>query len=145
MLLVSAWRSTNDIRSVMDINNESRRYIIQSIVLFCLLTLLGALAMTLWSLNLLSAMIVSGCFILVIDLASGFIFRWVATRHADMLPSFFTGVSGFRFLGALAVMAVWYATSDRASLMTFFMVFLIYYMVSLIHHSIFFSRISNRL
>ena len=145
MLLVSAWRSTNDIRSVMDINNESRRYIIQSVVLFCLLTLLGALAMTLWSLNLLSAMIVSGCFILVIDLATGYIFRWVATRHADMLPSFFTGVSGFRFLGALAVMAVWYATSDRASLMTFFMVFLIYYMVSLIHHSIFFSRISNRL
>ena len=129
----------------MDIYNESRRYIIQSIVLFCLLTLLGALAMTLWSLNLLSAMIVSGCFILVIDLATGYIFRWVATRHADMLPSFFTGVSGFRFLGALAVMGVWYAISDRASLMTFFMVFLIYYMVSLIHHSIFFSRISNRL
>ena len=129
----------------MDIYNESRRYIIQSIVLFCLLTLLGALAMTLWSFDMLNAMIVSGCFVLVIDLASGFIFRWVATRHADMLPSFFTGVSVFRFLGALAVMAIWYATSDRASLMTFFVVFLIYYMVSLIHHSIFFSRISNRL
>jgi F0F1-type ATP synthase assembly protein I len=129
----------------MDINNESRRYIIQSVVLFCLLTLFGGLAMTLWSFDMLNAMIVSGCFVLVIDLASGFIFRWVATRHADMLPSFFTGVSGFRFLGALAVMAIWYATSDRASLMTFFVVFLIYYMVSLIHHSIFFSRISNRL
>ena len=129
----------------MDINNESRRYIIQSVVLFCLLTLFGGLAMTLWSFDMLNAMIVSGCFVLVIDLASGFIFRWVATRHADMLPSFFTGVSGFRFLGALAVMAIWYATSDRASLMTFVVVFLIYYMVSLIHHSIFFSRISNRL
>jgi F0F1-type ATP synthase assembly protein I len=129
----------------MDINNESRRYIIQSVVLFCLLTLFGGLAMTLWSFDMLNAMIVSGCFVLVIDFASGFIFRWVATRHADMLPSFFTGVSGFRFLGALAVMAIWYATSDRASLMTFFVVFLIYYMVSLIHHSIFFSRISNRL
>ena len=129
----------------MDINNESRRYIIQSVILLCLLTMLGGLAMSLWSLDLLSALVVSGCFILAIDLATGLIFRWVATRHSDMLSSFFTGVSGFRFLGALAVMAVWYATSDRASLMTFFMVFLIYYMVSLIHHSIFFSRISNRL
>ena len=131
--------------SVMDINNESRRYIIQSVVLFCLLTILGGLAMSLWSLDLLRALVVSGCFILAIDLTSGLIFRWVATRHADMLSSFFTGVSGFRFLGALAVMAIWYATSERASMMLFIVVFLIYYMVSLIHHSIFFSRISNRL
>ena len=104
----------------MDINNESRRYIIQSVILLCLLTMLGGLAMSLWSLDLLSALVLSGCFILAIDLATGLIFRWVATRHADMLSSFFTGVSGFRFLGALAV-------------------------ISLIHHSIFFSRISNRL
>jgi F0F1-type ATP synthase assembly protein I len=131
--------------SVMDINNESRRYIIQSIVLFCLLTILGGLAMSLWSLDLLRALVVSGCFILAIDLTSGLIFRWVATRHADMLSSFFTGVSGFRFLGALAVMAIWYTTSERSSMMLFIVVFLIYYMASLIHHSIFFSRISNRL
>ena len=129
----------------MDINNESRKYIKQSIVLLCVLTILGCLAMQLWSLNLLTAIIVSGCFILVVDVASGLLFRWVATRHADMLPSFFTGVSGFRFLAALVVMAVWYAISDRSSMMTFIMVFLIYYMVSLIHHSIFFARISNRL
>ena len=131
--------------SVMDINNESRRYIIQSVVLFCLLTILGGLAMSLWSLDLLRALVVSGCFILAIDLTSGLIFRWVATRHADMLSSFFTGVSGFRFLGALAVMAIWYTTSERSSIMLFIVVFLIYYMASLIHHSIFFSRISNRL
>jgi hypothetical protein len=42
-------------------------------------------------------------------------------------------------------MAIWYATSEWASMMQFIIVFLIYYMVSLIHHSIFFSRISNRL
>ena len=131
--------------SVMDINNESRRYIIQSVVLFCLLTILGGLAMSLWSLDLLRALVVSGCFILAIDLTSGLIFRWVATRHADMLSSFFTGVSGFRFLGALAVMAIWYTTSERSSMMLSIVVFLIYYMASLIHHSIFFSRISNRL
>jgi hypothetical protein len=131
--------------SVMDINNESRRYIIQSVVLFCLLTILGGLAMSLWSLDLLRALVVSGCFILAIDLTSGLIFRWVATRHADMLSSFFTGVSGFRFLGALAVMAIWYTTSERSSMMLFIVVFLIYYMASLIHHSILFSRISNRL
>ena len=129
----------------MDIDNESRKYIKQSIVQTCVLTILGCLAMQLWTLNLLTAIIVSGCFILVVDVASGFLFRWVATRHADMLPSFFTGVSGFRFLAALVLMAIWYIVSERSSMMTFIMVFLIYYMVSLIHHSIFFARISNRL
>ena len=129
----------------MNINKESNKYIVQSIALCCLLTIGGFVAMKVWSLDLLSAIIVSVCFILVIEVASALVFRWVATKHSDMIPTFITGVSGFRFLAALVVMAVWYVLSDRASMMQFIMVFLIYFMVSLIHHSIFFSRVSSRL
>jgi len=50
------------------------------------------------------------------------------------------------FLLALAVMfVVWYVVEDAKTMKTFFIVFLIYYMTSMIHHSIFFSRMSNRL
>lgn len=129
----------------MNINKESNKYIVQSIALCCLLTIGGFVAMKVWSLDLLSAIIVSVCFILVIEVASALVFRWVATKHSDMIPTFITGVSGFRFLAALVVMAVWYVLSDRTSMMQFIVVFLIYYMVSLIHHSIFFSRVSSRL
>ena len=129
----------------MSIQEKSRNYIVQSIVLCCILTICGFVAMKMWSLDLWSAIIVSVCFILVVDIASALVFRWVATKHSDMLPTFITGVSGFRFLVALVVMAVWYVLSDRTSMMQFIMVFLVYYMASLIHHSIFFSRVSSRL
>lgn len=129
----------------MGIQEESRNYIVQSIVLCCKLTICGFVAMKMWSLDLWTPIIVSLCFILVVDIASALVFRWVATKHSDMLPTFITGVSGFRFLAALVVMAVWYVLSDRTSMMQFIMVFLVYYMASLIHHSIFFSRVSSRL
>ena len=129
----------------MGIQEESRNYIVQSIVLCCILTICGFVAMKVWSLDLWTPIIVSLCFILVVDIASALVFRWVATKHSDMLPTFITGVSGFRFLAALVVMAVWYVLSDRTSMMQFIMVFLVYYMASLIHHSIFFSRVSSRL
>ena len=129
----------------MGIQEESRNYIMQSIVLCCILTICGFVAMKMWSLDLWTPIIVSLCFILVVDIASALVFRWVATKHSDMLPTFITGVSGFRFLAALVVMAVWYVLSDRTSMMQFIMVFLVYYMASLIHHSIFFSRVSSRL
>ena len=129
----------------MGIQEESRNYIVQSIVLCCILTICGFVAMKMWSLDLWTPIIVSLCFILVVDIASALVFRWVATKPSDMLPTFITGVSGFRFLAALVVMAVWYVLSDRTSMMQFIMVFLVYYMASLIHHSIFFSRVSSRL
>ena len=129
----------------MNANNECRNYIVQSIVLCSILTICGFLAMKLGALELTVPMIVSGCFILVIDIASAFSFRWVASKHSDMLPTFFTGVSGFRFLAALLVIAAWYIAADKSSMAQFIVVFIIYYMASLIHHAIFFSRISNRL
>ena len=128
----------------MNINNECRKYIVQSIVLFAVLNFCAFVAMKFWTLSL-TAIIVSGCFVLAVDMASAFGFRWVATKHPDMLPTFFTGVSGFRFLAALLLIAIWYVMSDRTQMGQFIVVFAFFYLASLIHHSIFFSRVSNRL
>jgi hypothetical protein len=61
-----------------------------------------------------------------------------------MLPSFFTGVSGFRFLGALILLSIGYLMVGRDGMLTFICVFFVYYMLSIVHHSIFFSRMSKR-
>ena len=130
----------------MDINQQTKKYIVQCIILVFVLNLLGHLAMRFWAFDIVVPMAVSMIFVLVVEIASVLIWRWVALKHRDMLPSFFTGVSGFRFLLALAVMfVVWYVVEDTKTMKTFFIVFLIYYMTSMIHHSIFFSRMSNRL
>lgn len=130
----------------MDINQQTKKYIVQCIILVFVLNLLGHLVMRFWAFDIVVPMAVSMIFVLVVEIASVLIWRWVALKHKDMLPSFFTGVSGFRFLLALAVMfVVWYVVEDAKTMKTFFIVFLIYYMTSMIHHSIFFSKMSNRL
>ena len=130
----------------MDINQQTKKYIVQCIILVFVLNLLGHLVMRFWAFDIVLPMAVSMIFVLVVEIASVLIWRWVALKHRDMLPSFFTGVSGFRFLLALAVMFVaWYVVEDAKTMKTFFIVFLIYYMTSMVHHSIFFSRVSNRL
>lgn len=130
----------------MDINQQTKKYIVQCIILVFVLNLLGHLVMRFWAFDIVVPMAVSMIFVLVVEIASVLIWRWVALKHRDMLPSFFTGVSGFRFLLALAVMfVVWYVVEDTKTMKTFFIVFLIYYMTSMIHHSIFFSKMSNRL
>ena len=130
----------------MDFDKLSKRYARQSILLTTGLALLGLLVANVYQTSgIIIPLVVSSLFVLVTEVASAFLWRWVAVKHSDMLPSFFTGVSGFRFLLALIVLGVWYFVADRASMLTFFVVFLVFYMASLIHHSIFFSRVSNRL
>ena len=130
----------------MDFDKLSKRYARQSILLTAGLALLGLLVANVRQTDgIIVPLVVSSLFVLVMELTSAFLWRWVAVKHSDMLPSFFIGVSGFRFLLALAVMFVWYMVTNRQSTITFFVVFLVFYFVSLIHHSIFFSRVSNRL
>jgi hypothetical protein len=129
----------------MDIQKASRNYMLRSAVLTAGLCAMSGGAMLTAALPLALPTLVSVLFVLTVDVASVVLFRWVATNHADMLTSFFTGVSGVRFLMALALMAVWYLVADSESMKMFFVVFLLFYMVTLVHQSVFFSRISNRL
>ncbi len=128
----------------MEVNKQCRNYITQTIFLVIFLNILGNIAMRQWGLELTGAMAVSMVFVLVVDIAAILVWRWVVKKHKEMLPSFFTGVSGFRFFGALLMMTGWYLAIGRESIMTFIAVFFVYYIASVIHHSIFFSKVSNR-
>ena len=117
------------------------RYTIQVVILtgllFILINFLGTSNMHVPS--------TVGCFFtLVFYIADGWVWYWVASRHKDYMPSFFTGTSGLRFLLALAVFGIYYWTTKGADMTTFLLVFMVYYLVLLIHHSIFFSRVSKR-
>ena len=84
-------------------------------------------------------------FTLLFYVIDGWVWYWVASRHKDFLSSFFTGTSGLRFLLSLAVLGIYYLVAGKAGMITFLLVFVAYYMVTLAHHAIFFSRVSNRL
>ena len=128
----------------MDINKQCKTYIVQTVVIFLVMNFLVRIVVKVWDLDLWAEMIVSSFFLLVTGVAIALIWRWVASSHKESLPTFFTAVSGFRLLLALGVMFVWYLADKNDTMLQFFMVFMAYYVVSLVHHSFFFARLSNR-
>ena len=130
---------------VNDIDKLSKRYARQELLLTAALFLITLLVMRVWYLDeLLVPVIVSAAVTLVVSTALAVIWRRVATKSPDSLPTFFTAASAFRMLLALAVMFVYYLVNGRDAMLVFFLVFMAFYLVSLIHHSVFFARVSNR-
>ena len=129
----------------MDINKLSISYLRQELYLAIGLFLIALLVMRVWFIDgLLTPAIIAMVFTLVVSAVIGMVWRRVAKRSPESLPTFFTAVSGFRMLLALAVMFVYYLVFGRSAMLLFFVVFMVFYFVSLAHHSIFFARVSNR-
>lgn len=93
--------------------------------------------------GLMYPMAVSAVFSIVVELADALVWRKVAKKSPDSLTTFYTAVSGFRMLLALATMLVCYIIVGRDAIMPYILVLLVFYFAMLAHHSIFFSRLSN--
>ena len=128
----------------MNIDKLCMSYLRQELCLAVGLFLITLFVMQVWFIDgLLIPAIVSVFFTLVVSGIVGLVWRRVAKRSPESLPTFFTAVSGFRMLLALAVMFVYYLVCGRSAMLLFFVVFIVFYFVSLAHHSIFFARVSN--
>ena len=126
------------------IRKMSISYIRQGLYISAALFLLTLLVMQVWFLDLLTPAIISVTFTLLVCFTIGLVWRYVAKNTPDSLPTFFTAVSGFRLLLALAVMFVYYLLDNNDTMLNFFLVFMVFYVASLAHHTIFFARVSNR-
>ena len=117
----------------------------QQLYLTAAIFLIILMLMQVWYLNsLLWPAVISAAFTLVVAGVIGMVWARVAKQAPESLPTFFTAVSGFRLLLALAVMFVYYLVCGRDSMLSFFLVFMVFYFASLGHHSIFFAKVSNR-
>ena len=125
------------------IRKMSLNYIRQGLYVSAALFMLTLLVMQVWYLDLLAPAIVSVAFTLVVCFTIGLVWRYIAKNSPDNLPTFFTAVSGFRLLLALAVMFVYYLL-NKETMLSFFLVFMVFYVASLAHHTIFFARVSNK-
>ena len=125
------------------IRKMSLNYIRQGLYISAALFMLTLLVMQVWFLDLLAPAIVSVAFTLVVCFTIGLVWRYIAKNSPDNLPTFFTAVSGFRLLLALAVMFVYYLLNKK-TMLSFFIVFMVFYVESLAHHSFFFARVSNK-
>ena len=126
------------------IRKMSINYMRQGLYISAALFLLTLLVMQVWFLDLLTPAIVSVAFTLLACITIGLVWGYVAKNSPDSLPTFFTAVSGFRLLLTLAVMFVYYLLDSNDTMLRFFIVFMVFYVASLAHHSFFFARVSNK-
>lgn len=86
---------------------------------------------------------VSALYTLAIVVAEGLLWGRVASRSVDALTTFYSAVSGFRMLLTLGVMFGYYLAFGRDEMLGFLSVLAPFYVVMLVHHSIFFGMKSK--
>lgn len=129
-----------------DIRKISWRFMKQSVCITFALYLIGLIIIRVcYIAEVFIPLAVSAVFSLVFSLADGMVWRLVATKGPDSLTTFYTAVSGFRMLLALATMFVYYLIVGQDSMLVFFLVFMIFYVFHLVHHAMFFAKVSNRM
>lgn len=130
----------------MDFKKVSREFAMKSVLITMVMTVAGfAVAKFAGMPRMTLPLIASTAFCVLVDLATSVVFRKVAAGHPDQLPTFFMGVSGFRFLLALAMIFVWFLVADKAMMTLFIVVFCAFYFVTMIYQAAYFSKIANRL
>ena len=127
-----------------DIDKLCGRYIAWSVCLIILLSFLGLFVGIFMQIDGMTSYLAVGAgFSLVVEVADAKVWRRVAKKSPDSLTTFYTAVSGFRMLLALATMLVCYIIVGRDAIMPYILVLLVFYFAMLAHHSIFFSRLTN--
>ena len=139
--MLNSDETTNDMLKE-EINAICRRYIVQSLCLVAVLTLIASMLAKLTDIEgLMPPTYVALGFALVVELADALIWGKVKQAGDDGLPTFYTAVSGFRMLLAFATLVVCYLVVGREAMMEYCLVFMCYYMAIVTHHSMFFTRI----
>lgn len=112
-----------------EIKGISRRYILQSLCLLAVVTLIPALLSLLTNVgNLTVPTIVALSFAVVVEAVNVLVWGKVRQAGDDGLPTFYTAVSGFRMLLALATLVVCYFVVGRDAMMEYCLVFMGYYL-----------------
>ena len=125
----------------MDIDKQVWCYRKQSTLLIVALSLIAFIVMKVWYLNeILTPLIISVVFSLTVENVGIMIWKGVAKRSPESLPTFFMGVSGFRMLLGIVVMFIYYLVADSRTMLVFFCVFAAFYVTLLVHHTTFFAR-----
>ena len=130
---------------MIDEDKIARRYAGIGLMLIIVLWLMSILVATLrpeW--QLMSPIWVSTVFSLIFLLGFAVLWRWVVRKHKDSVTTLYSVVSGFRMLMALFTLFIVFLVVGRAAMLPYVLIFMIFYLVMVAYHSIYFSRITNR-
>ena len=124
------------------IDNLYWKYLRQATVILATLffaTLLVAIRFT----SVVFPLVVSAIYSLVVEIAAIVAWRKVAKNSPESMPTLLMGISGGRFMLALVVMFVYFllvGKTGKGDMMTFVLVFAVFYLSTILHHTLFFTH-----
>lgn len=117
------------------------KYLRQSIAIIAGISILLLLLVRVQYMDfLITPIIIGSVFAIAVELLDILLWRKFIVQSPDTLPIFFLGVSVVRLLFTLAVLFVYYFTTDGSNITSFFLTFMAYYFVIMLHHTIFFAK-----
>ena len=72
---------------MVDIKKQSNKYIIETVILVVLVNLLWTFAKQIWPLDVFAPMMASMIFVLVVEITSALVWRWVVQKHQQIVFS----------------------------------------------------------
>lgn len=130
---------------MMDIDKVAKRYIGIGALIIIILWMASILVATLrpeW--NLMAPIWVSTGFSVVFLVAFALLWRWISKEKKESLTTLYSLVSGFRMVLALFTLFVCYMVVGRDAMVPYVVVFMVFYLIMVGFHTIYFSRITNK-
>jgi len=130
---------------MINVKETTKRYIGIGLMLIIFLWMVGITAGCFrpdWM--LMAPVWVATAFSVVVLVAFGLLWQWVSKKHPDSITTLYYSVSGFRMLLALFTLLICYLIVGRDNMLSFVLVFMIFYFVMVGYHTIFFSRLLKR-
>ena len=122
-------------------------YLWQSICLIAAMSLLFLLYINLWGdkEQMTVSVCISAVFQLVACIIYAFVWRWVRSSSPNSLPTLYMAASAFRmFAAVVTVMLFCFMNASQNSILSFVVIFLIYYFVVLIFDTWYFVKIEKK-
>ncbi len=129
----------------MNINNTARRYVGEGLLLIIFLWMVSIVAACMLpEKNLMAPTWVSTGFSVAFLISFALLWRWIASSKKESLTTLYSVMSGFRMILALFTLFICYLVVGRDAMAPYVIIFMIFYLVMVGFHSIFFARRTNK-
>lgn len=131
---------------IENIKKHSDRYLYYSIAIAMLLYFAANFCdhITDYNYQLTKPAAFSAAFCIVTSVIIGVTWKWIAKNNDQMLTTFYAATNAFRMLFALAALTVCFFVVGNENIARYVWVFMIFYIVVIVHHAIYFARITNK-
>ena len=127
-----------------NVSARVREYISQILVIGLLLNFAVSIIQKFTVVNLFAPMVISSLLMWIAGIIIILVWKRIETKSPESLPMFFMAVSGLKMLAALGTLFICYLAIGGENIRWVVILFVIYYVIFLMHHAIFFAKINNK-